>query len=494
MDQNPFASEISRRSGAGNPFAAEMEQRSSRGFGERAIKYADDFMRSAADMATFGLADEIAAFLSSETGVGGQDGADGTYSGNLEAERARDQTIPLEAQIPGMIAGALINPIARFGGTRAAATVPQAVKQGAIEGAAYGAAYGAGSGEGVEDRARSSLFGAAVGAPVGGVVGGTTAKLTQKMATPPATDALKAEATKAYKAADDAGLIVSRDAFKRMVAGLQDDLAEMGIDRTMHPRTMAAFKRLAEVDDNVSLKGLETLRRVVNNAGNTMDRSEGKMAQAMRDRIDDFVMGLGADDVLTGNAAQGVEALTKARGLWAKASKAAQIEEAIRRAKIRQHQFSGSGYENALRTEFRQIAMNPKRFRMFNESEREAILKVVEGGKVENALRLFGKLAPTGIVSSALGGGMGFTIGGAPGAVMVPLTGHAARSGATAMTSRNARLAEALMRNGAPLRSQRPLNAIESGLRNALLMSGVAGTTQAAQNSMSNRRSRSGSK
>src|SRR5690606_40869921 len=63
---------------------------------------------------------------------------------------------------------------------------------------------------------------------------------------------------------------------------------------------------------------------------------------------------------------------------------------------VRASQFSGSGLENALRTEFRQLAMNPKRLRRFTQEEQRAIKEVAFGNPTSNTLRQIGKLAPTG--------------------------------------------------------------------------------------------------
>ena len=46
-------------------------------------------------------------------------------------------------------------------------------------------------------------------------------------------------------------------------------------------------------------------------------------------------------------------------------------------------QFSGSGFENALRTEFRNLAQNPKRLRGFSAEEQAAIRRVARGGPAD---------------------------------------------------------------------------------------------------------------
>lgn len=88
--------------------------------------------------------------------------------------------------------------------------------------------------------------------------------------------------------------------------------------------------------------------------------------------------------------------------------------------------------------------------------QREAIRRVAEGTKYANALRNMGKMAPTGVVSMGLGGGVPFMVGnafGGPGLGAVAGagamgSGFLARDAATRVTQRNALLAEMLARSG----------------------------------------------
>ena len=101
----------------------------------------------------------------------------------------------------------------------------------------------------------------------------------------------------------------------------------------------------------------------------------------MVDKLDDWVSGLTPRDVTQGgNVGRATAALTEARSLWGRARRGEIIEDLIDRAKLRASQFSGSGLENALRTEFRQLAMNEKRMRGFSDAERNAIEAVSRGG------------------------------------------------------------------------------------------------------------------
>ena len=116
--------------------------------------------------------------------------------------------------------------------------------------------------------------------------------------------------------------------------------------------------------------------------------------------------------------------------------------------------FSGAGVENALRREFKKLAKSND-FRLFNKEEQQAILGVVNGGPVSNAMRFLGKFAPTGVVSGALGPALGSSIGfgaagpiGLAGAAVIPSIGIAGRVAATKATESAAAKASAKMRAG----------------------------------------------
>lgn len=272
---------------------------------------------------------------------------------------------------------------------------------------------------------------------------------TPKPEPAPTVARLKTQASQAYKAAEDAGVIVSQGSFKTFVDGLKGKLAEEGIDATLHPRAIAALKRLEDVGENISIKGTEILRRVINNASKSLDPSERRIAGIMRDQLDDYVQGLGANDIVGGiDSTVATTALRNARDLWSRSRKGEIIEELIENAKLRASQFSGSGLENALRTEFRTLSRNKTRMRGFSAEEQAAIRKVATGGPVGNALRFLGKFAPRGIVSTTLSGGAGFALGGPAGSAAMLGAGEAGRMGATALTRRNALAASELVRRG----------------------------------------------
>lgn len=387
----------------------------------------------------------------------GESSGQSLYAGNLagvrQAAKAYEEANPVKAIGSQVLGGLATGADAARGGLSflqgAKATIPSMAGRGAAEGAAYGAAYGLGAGEGIEGRANEVMKGAAVGGLTGGLAGGVlTGGLARRPAIP-TTQALKDQASTAYKAAEQAGLVVKDTSFAQAVDDIAGAARKAGIDRDIHPKATAVLNRLMQEKGKApTLEEMEILRRVSKSAAASVEPDERRIAQIIIDKMDDYVGGLTQADVVAGDARLATQALTDARGLWSRMRKGELIEDLVERAGTRASQFSGSGFENALRTEFRAVAMNPKKMRGFTDAEKAAIRKVAMGGPVENLLRMVGKFAPTGIVSSALSGGVGMVAGGPIGAVALPTVGMAARQGASSLTARNATRAAELMRAG----------------------------------------------
>lgn len=107
---------------------------------------------------------------------------------------------------------------------------------------------------------------------------------------------------------------------------------------------------------------------------------------------------------------------------------------------------SRTGYEEGIRNGFRQLSTSKNGLRGFSTIERAAIRAVGEGSSVEGILRLLGKAAPTGIVSTVLSGGAGAALGGGPGAIAMMGVGQAAKKSADSLVRNRAEAAAALVR------------------------------------------------
>jgi len=296
-------------------------------------------------------------------------------------------------------------------------------------------------------RATGNLIGLGLGVIPG--IGAMKSRMSRRAAIPTRPE-IKAASQQAYQRAEQSGGMLPQNNLGGFVTQVEQVLAKEGVDKALHPKTMAAFNRLMEdaTRPNVaghSVQGTETLRRVLSNAeteaiaaAGGQVSSDARLAGQLLDEFDDFI-----DQQMPSSSAE----YQTARSLWNVQRKAQDVENLFERAKNQAGQFSMSGMENALRTQFKQLADNPRRFRRFSEDERSAILKVVRGGPVQHALRLVGKFAPTGTVpaiaslaAEGVAPGAGFALAGA---------GIAGRAGASALRNRSARNVDELVRSGA---------------------------------------------
>ncbi len=245
----------------------------------------------------------------------------------------------------------------------------------------------------------------------------------------PSIDEIEGMKQEAYRAADEMGIAYTPDSFADLVARIETRLMDEGIDPVLHQRATRNLKRIQDRvgDQPMTLQELDRVRQftrrdVVDSSrqGATPGANAGEMrlGQIVMDEIDDFIeSGMGE---VSGAAAgqRGADAILRARSLNTTWRKAQMLQNAEEMADLRTKSTgSGGNYENALRQEIRKIYTDPRKSRAFSEAERKAMRAVIDGGSVQNLLRLFGKLSPQ---SSGLMAGIGVT-SSAANPVLLPL-------------------------------------------------------------------------
>ncbi|MCC7462091.1 MAG: hypothetical protein IT480_06460 [Gammaproteobacteria bacterium] len=264
----------------------------------------------------------------------------------------------------------------------------------------------------------------------------------------PSIEELKAAKDAAYERAEATGVVVSRNAMNRLKVELVDDLKKEGLHKTLHPKSAAALQEILRTKGQPTLTQLETLRKIANDARMAPDAADARLGSRIIDGIDDFEASLGAGDVISGDAAAAT-AFSEARALNQRLSKARTIQKLFDDAELAVGaNYTAAGMDTALRQQFRALAKNDRRLRGFTPEERAAIRKVVLGGKVQNAMRVLGKFAPSGVVSSLAGIGAVGVAG--PGGLALPAAGIVARQVSAKMGLRNAGRASEMVR-GAPI-------------------------------------------
>lgn len=283
---------------------------------------------------------------------------------------------------------------------------------------------------------------------------GATEKYVSTKYDVPTTEQLTQASKQAYEAGKESGVIVAPEGYTKALASVRKMATEEGIDPTLHPKSLAVMKRLEEAEGKpLSLQEAETLRKIALDAEDDLNpvtrqaTPDARLAGKIVDQLDQSIEALSVN--------------TPARQLWARSRKSQMVDQMVHRAEIKAGaHYTQAGMEHALRQEFKQLALNPRRMRGLTKDQRAAVEKVAKGGAVENTLRALGKFDPTTSVVAAAGSiGTGALLtpltGGA--SALLPVAGFGAKRVATNMTKRNVeRAREALVGRGVPSAGQSP--------------------------------------
>ena len=153
---------------------------------------------------------------------------------------------------------------------------------------------------------------------------------------------------------------------------------------------------------------------------------EGKRLSDIQDTFRDTIEKASVGDIVGGK--EGFNSLKEARKLWAGSRRLDDIERIIERAELTEQPATG------IRSGFRTLITNKKRFNKFNKKEKKLIRKAAQIGIVPNALRTLGsRLVPILSAGGTVAGTIDpITTGAVFGA------GLAARSAAGALQTRAA--------------------------------------------------------
>jgi hypothetical protein len=413
-----------------------------------------------------------------------------TYEGELDRFRENENNMSTGGKLSADIVGALVPALTGVGLASKGASLLGTMGRGAAIGGAQGATLGFMEGEGgLQNRADNAMSGGALGAALGGVVAPAAGALVDKgsqwlanrraiaeaIKGAPTTEQLKATGRAAYKAVDDAGVVVKPEAFAEAAGGITADMVDSGmrtgVGRTLAPKSADFADVMFDMatDPNyakgIPFSEIDTLRKVAGAPASDMaNRLESSLGTKAIEGIDDFVNRLTPEQIAAGNADELPGLIQTARSAWSKALKSGMIDDAIENS---QNYLSGEA--SGIRNQFARILKSPKLSRGFSELEKAAMRKVINGSMPERMLNLVsGGIGQLGAVST--GAGVGTMIGGAPGMVAGTLAGAGlaagARKGAEAIANRNAEIVRALVASGRagamPQISQMPREIVEA--------------------------------
>lgn len=231
----------------------------------------------------------------------------------------------------------------------------------------------------------------------------------------------------------------------RKIAEAEGLVSPTGRISEAYPKAREALRMLEDYSKGtMTVPQMQAVRKTLGDAAKSADGSEGRIASMMLERFDSFTSPLAPQ-------------LEKGNALWHTASKAKKLEQLKELAGSRAGQFTGSGFENALRTEYRGLERRiiKEQEKGWTDAEKKAITKVAQGTPGSNAARAVGRFAPTGPVSYAATAGLPFMAGNAVGGPMMgilsSLGAGAAAFGGRGIATRQGLLAadeaETLVRN-----------------------------------------------
>lgn len=391
-----------------NPDTADFERRrfDSLPTWQKPIVAASDMGQLAANGATFGFLDKgVALARAPFTGR--------TYAEELEGQRALTQSARnragsagAAAEIGGSVgtglglAGRGATLAGRFGSAGmegAKGLLARAALMG-VEGEGYSALSSAGY-----DSEYTPGIGLAAGA-LGNVAAEGITKGVSKVAgafnkkpVTPSKDELVALKDAAYDAADKAGVVFTPNAVDRIRSKVIIDLTEMGYDPALHPGAKAVLSRIQGLSgQNVTLKGLDTIRKVASNGFIPGEKSNNLAVSKIIGAIDDVTSSPGAKDVLMGDKA-GMKALQEARKYASRVAKMETAENLIKKGNIHADR---NITDTRVKSVKEQLAKINDPFsgwgRGFNAAEKEAAAKAATYTPAQRALHGASVMNPFG--------------------------------------------------------------------------------------------------
>lgn len=309
----------------------------------------------------------------------------------------------------------------------------------------------------------AAKIGAALFAPF--AVKGAGRMLTPSVATPRVTVAdLKAEGTKAFDAADAAGVVVNRNGMKSLASNVVKDLTEHGFDPANEPGAMGALKRIqAGAGGNVTLKGLHTIRKVASNGYIPGNGSNNKVISLIINRIDELI-GSKDPSLMSGlNTQAGVDAFQKALKTWHQARKLETVEKFATKGEAIGNSQINQDVEGATRRQVRTLLTNEGKARGFTPAEMDAAKRAASMTTGMRTLRALSGMVPGGKLTGAVHGTMAMShlaSGNLPALLAQGVgfgVGAAAKAGESALSKRAFdKFAGVVANGGAPVASGRP--------------------------------------
>lgn len=393
------------------------------------------------------------------------------YQTALSKERgieANQRALNPSAADSGQLFGAIDTLGGRGGAgvlSKAAPTARSLIARGAVEGGIYGGVSGAGAGTDLKDKLVQGGQGAATGAAFGAGAGAAGKMFTggAKPTIQSATD-LQSAKDAAYAKVDQLGVRFSAQGYNDLVSKIAQDATNDNISAVRHPKAFSWLQQLRPAPGGTAptLTQLDQMRQqvyrdlVAPGLRNPEHAAEAHFGQQIIDNIDNFIDGAKPAQIATGSGPQAAAAIRNARGANRQWRKMQTVDEALYNAQLNAASSgSGGNINNAVRQQFKSILKSPTKRRGFTALETQQMENIVKSSGGENAMRLAGKLSPSGnglMAALGIGGTMANPVLGA-----VPLAATGAKYLADNATLAKVQKLRALISNGGKMYAPPPL-------------------------------------
>lgn len=241
----------------------------------------------------------------------------------------------------------------------------------------------------------------------------------------PSTLELRNAKAAAYKAADDAGVVIRPESTTKVVRMIEGVAKKENLGK-LPPKIKEAHDILSgriKSGEPLSLADADKVRQIIGDAMRSQDAADVRLAAVIRKEYDNYLDNLSVADTLAGDGQAGAALLRNARDLNRRFKNSEMFDEMLDKASVdADAKYTQAGLEHALRLEFKKLYKSDIDDGFLTPAQKAAVRRVAAPGRGANTLRNIGKLDVT---RGGMSAGLSTLIGGGLGAVVGSLAGPA---------------------------------------------------------------------